>query len=145
MTLSWLMQLMVAGILLQTLFFKFTGADESVYIFSTVGRFVHVPGVEPWGRIGSGVIELVASVLLLVPPTAAVGALVAIGVLGGAILSHLFILGIDVQGDGGLLFGLALAAFAGSSVVLVIRRAGLPIIGQFFQTGQSRRSPALRA
>lgn len=145
MTLSWLMQLMVAGILLQTLFFKFTGADESVYIFSTVGRFVHVPGVEPWGRIGSGVIELVASVLLLVPPTAAVGALVAIGVLGGAILSHLFILGIDVQGDGGLLFGLALAAFAGSFVVLVIRRAGLPIVGQFFQAGQSTRRPALRA
>ena len=128
--LSWLMQLMVAGILLQTLFFKFTGADESVYIFSTVGSFVHVPGVEPWGRIGSGVVELAASLLLLVPGTAALGALVAIGVLGGAILSHLVVLGIDVQGDGGLLFGLALAAFAGSVVVLVIRRAGLPVVGR---------------
>ena len=124
------MQLMVAGILLQTLFFKFTGADESVYIFSTVGSFVHVPGVEPWGRIGSGVVKLAASLLLLVPGTAALGALVAIGVLGGAILSHLVVLGIDVQGDGGLLFGLALAAFAGSVVVLVIRRAGLPVVGR---------------
>ena len=139
------MQLMVAGILLQTLFFKFTGADESVYIFSTVASFVHVPGVEPWGRIGSGVVELVASLLLLVPRTAALGALVAIGVLGGAILSHLFILGIDVQGDGGLLFGLALTAFAGSAVVLVMRRASLPFVGQFFQAGQASRRPALRA
>ena len=57
---GWLLQLLVAGILLQTLFFKFTGAEESVYIFSTLGRFVGVPGVEPWGRIGSGVVELVA-------------------------------------------------------------------------------------
>ena len=139
------MQLMVAGILLQTLFFKFTGADESVYIFSTVGSFVHVPGVEPWGRLGSGVVELVASLLLLVPRTAALGALVAIGVLGGAIMSHLFILGIDVKGDGGLLFGLGLAAFAGSAVVLVVRRAGLPVVGHFFQAGQSTRRSALRA
>ena len=56
---TWLLQLGVAGILLQTLFFKFTGAEESVYIFSTVGRFLNIAGVEPWGRIGSGVLELI--------------------------------------------------------------------------------------
>ena len=127
------MQLTVAGILLQTLFFKFTGADESVYIFSTVGRFVHVPGVEPWGRLGSGVVELVASLLLLVPATSALGALVATGVLSGAILSHLTVLGIEVKGDGGLLFGLALAVFACSAIVLIIRRAQLPVVGHYFE------------
>ena len=71
---SWVAQLTVAGILLQTLFFKFTGAEESVYIFTTLGRFVHVAGVEPWGRIGSGVIELIAGLMLLVPATAPLGA-----------------------------------------------------------------------
>ena len=130
---SWLMQLVVAGILLQTLFFKFTGAEESVYIFSTLGRFVGVAGVEPWGRIGSGVIELIASLLLMVPATASMGALVAMGVMGGAIVIHLVVLGIEVKGDGGLLFGLALAAFAGSVIVLVLRRSQLPVLGRFFQ------------
>src|SRR5262245_58924346 len=105
---SWVLQLAVAVILLQTLFFKFTAADESVYIFSTVGRFLNIPAVEPWGRIGSGVIELVASILLIVPVTASIGAVLTMGVMAGAIASHLLILGIDVKGDGGLLFGLAI-------------------------------------
>ena len=130
---SWCLQCAVAAILLQTLFFKFTGAEESVYIFSTVGRFINVPGVEPWGRIGSGVVELVASVLLIVPATASVGAVVTLAVLGGAIMSHLLILGIEVKGDGGLLFGLALTAFAGSAIILALRRAQLPVLGRFFQ------------
>lgn len=131
--LSWVVQLLIAGILLQTLFFKFTGAEESVYIFSTLGRFVGFAGVEPWGRIGSGVIELIASLLLMVPATVSIGALVAMGVMVGAIVSHLVVLGIEVKGDGGLLFGLALAAFAGSAIVLVLRRSQLPVVGRFFQ------------
>jgi putative oxidoreductase len=130
---SWLLQLVVAGILLQTLFFKFTGAEESVYIFSTVGRFFNIAGVEPWGRIGSGVVELVASLLLLVPSTASIGAILTMGVIGGAIVSHLVILGIDVKGDGGLLFGLALTAFIGSAIVLILRRSQIPLIGRLFQ------------
>ena len=130
---SWLIQLGIAAILLQTLFFKFTGAEESVYIFSTVGRFLHVSGVEPWGRIGSGVLELIASLLLLVPGTAAIGAVLSMGVMGGAIASHLVILGIDIKGDGGLLFGLALIAFAGSTIVLMLRRSQIPVLGRFFQ------------
>ena len=130
---GWLLQLLVAGILLQTLFFKFTGAEESVYIFSTLGRFVGVPGVEPWGRIGSGVVELIASLLLLVPATASIGALIAMGVMGGAIVSHLLVLGIEVKGDGGLLFVLALTAFAGSAMVLILRRSQIPILSRFLQ------------
>jgi hypothetical protein len=131
--LSWVLQLAVAGILLQTLFFKFTGAEESVYIFSTVGRFLHITGMEPWGRIGSGVLELIASLLLIVPATASIGAILTMGVMAGALLSHLFVLGLEVKGDGGLLFGLALAAFIGSAIVLALRRAQIPVVGRFFQ------------
>jgi hypothetical protein len=130
---SWLLQLAVAGILLQTLFFKFTGAEESVYIFSTVGRFLGIAGFEPWGRIGSGVVELIASLLLIVPATASIGAILTMGVMAGAILSHLVVLGIEVKGDGGLLFGLAVAAFIGSAIVLVLRRAQIPVLSRFFQ------------
>jgi putative oxidoreductase len=117
--LSWLLQIVVAVILLQTLFFKFTGAEESIYIFTTVGA-------EPWGRYGSGVMELIAAVLLLIPGTVAVGALLAAGVGVGAVFSHLTLLGIDVKGDGGLLFGLACVVLAGSAVVLAIHRRELP-------------------
>jgi hypothetical protein len=130
---SWFLQVGVAGILLQTLFFKFTGAEESVYIFSTVGRFLNIAGVEPWGRIGSGVVELIASLLLLVPATASIGAVLAMGVMGGAIVSHLVILGIEVKGDGGLLFGLALTVFIGSAIVLILRRSQIPVLGRLLQ------------
>jgi hypothetical protein len=119
---SWALQLIVAGILLQTLFFKFTGAAESVYIFSTLG-------VEPWGRVGSGVVELIAAILLLVPATVTIGAVLALGIIVGAILSHLTVLGIDVQGDGGLLFFLALAVFIASAAILVLRRGEIPVLG----------------
>jgi putative oxidoreductase len=120
---SWGCQLLVAGILLQTLFFKFTGAEESIYIFTKVGA-------EPWGRIGSGVVELIAAILLLTPALVPLGAILTVGVMSGAILSHLTILGIEVQGDGGLLFGLALTAFLGSLAVLFIRRTAIPVIGR---------------
>ena len=119
---SWILQLIVAGILLQTLFFKFTGAAESVYIFSALGA-------EPWGRIGSGVVELLAAVLLLVPATSTIGAAVALAVISGAIVSHLTVLGIEVQGDGGLLFGLAITVFVASAVILLLRRAEIPVLG----------------
>jgi len=119
---SWAVRLTVAGILLQTLFFKFTAAPESVYIFRTLG-------MEPWGRIGSGIVELIAAMLLLVPPTVAIGAVLSLGVISGAIMSHLTRLGIVVQDDGGLLFGLALAVLLGSGAVLLLHRAQLPVIG----------------
>ena len=120
---SWGCQLVVAGILLQTLFFKFTGAEESVYIFTKVGA-------EPWGRIGSGIMELVAAVMLLVPALVPYGAILTLGAMSGALLSHLTILGIEVKGDGGLLFVLALTCFVGAMVIVVLHRAQIPVIGR---------------
>lgn len=117
---SWILQLVVAGILFQTLFFKFTGAEESVYIFSTLG-------VEPWGRIAAGLAELAVVALILYPPTAAVGALAALGVMSGALVSHTRI-GLVVREDGGLLFGLAVAVFVASAAIVVIRRAELAML-----------------
>jgi hypothetical protein len=125
---SWALQIIVAAILFQTLFFKFTGAAESVYIFSKLE-------LEPWGRIGSGIVELIAVILLLIPSTVTLGAILSIGVISGAIISHLTKLGVvvinsDGTTDGGLLFALALAVFVGSAVVLFIRRAEIPLVGQ---------------
>lgn len=101
-----------AIILLQTLFFKFTAAPESVFIFSTLG-------MEPWGRIGSGAVELLAALLLLLPRTAWIGAGLAVGVMAGAVLSHLFVLGVEIMDDGGTLFLLALIVLFCSLVVLL--------------------------
>ncbi|MEP0846403.1 MAG: DoxX family protein [Phycisphaerae bacterium] len=120
---SWLLQLVAAAILFQTLFFKFTAAEESVYIFTTLG-------MEPWGRIGSGIAELVACVLLLAPRTGPVGALLALGVISAAIVSHLTKLGIVVRDDGGLLFALALVTFTSCAAVLLIRRCELPALAR---------------
>jgi putative oxidoreductase len=111
-----------AIILVQTLFFKFTGAEESVYIFTKVGA-------EPFGRIGSGIVELIAAILLFVPRLTWLGATLACGVMAGAIMSHLTILGIDVLGDGGLLFSLACIVFACSLFVLWVKKSDLPILG----------------
>src|SRR3982751_2704940 len=93
----WILRIIAALIMLQTLYFKFTAADESVYIFSKLG-------MEPWGRIGTGILELVASILILYPKTTVLGALLAIGLMGGAIFFHLTRLGIIVQNDNGQLF-----------------------------------------
>ncbi len=122
---SWVLQVVVAVILLQTLFFKFTGAVESVYIFSTLGA-------EPWGRIGSGVIELIASVFLLFPRTVTLGALLALGTISGALFAHLTRLGIALTavGDRGELFALAVVVFVASLGILLLRRRQIPIIGE---------------
>lgn len=122
---SWACQIVAAIILGQTLFFKFTAAPESVFIFTTLG-------VEPWGRIGSGVMELFAALMLLIPRMHAIGAGLAIGLMAGAIGAHLTTLGIEVQGDGGTLFGLAVTTAVCAAVVLVIRRRELPLIGSRF-------------
>ena len=96
----WILRIIAAGILLQTLFFKFSGAAESIYIFSALGA-------EPYGRIGSGIAELIVAVLILIPKTTWIGALGGCGIMTGAILSHLLVLGIVVENDGGFLFLLA--------------------------------------
>ena len=112
------MSVLAAILLIQSLFFKFTGAQESMYIFNQLG-------MEPYGRIGTGIAELIIAVLLIVPKTSLVGAVLAIGVIGGAILSHLFILGIEVQDDGGLLFGLALIIFISCAISILLQRKKL--------------------
>ena len=121
--LSWLLRITAAIILLQTLFFKFTAASESVYIFTKVGA-------EPWGRIGSGVIELIAAILILTQRFTWLGSLLAMGVMAGAVVSHLTVLGIEVQGDKGLLFALALTVFVCSTVNLLLHRTEIPVIGR---------------
>lgn len=121
--LSWVLRITAAIILLQTLFFKFTAAPESVYIFTKVGA-------EPWGRIGSGVVELIAAILILTPRFTWLGSLLAIGVMAGAILSHITVLGIEVQGDKGLLFALALIVFVCSTANLLLHRSEIPVVGR---------------
>lgn len=116
---SWVVRIAVVAVLFQTLFFKFTGAPESKYIFETLG-------MEPHGRIGSGVAELVAGLLLLWPRFVWAGAGLALAVISGAIMSHLTKLGIEVQGDGGLLFGMAVFVWVASATVLVLHRGQLP-------------------
>jgi uncharacterized membrane protein YphA (DoxX/SURF4 family) len=114
----WILRLASAIILLQTLYFKFTAAPESVYIFTKVG-------IEPWGRIGSGIVELIASILILIPRTTSVGALLAIGTISGAIFFHLTKLGIVVQNDGGQLFILACVVFICCAILLILFRKQL--------------------
>jgi uncharacterized membrane protein YphA (DoxX/SURF4 family) len=122
---SWVLRLAVAVILVQTLYFKFTGAPESVYIFETVG-------MEPWGRYGSGVGELIAAILILLPSTVWLGAAMAMGTISGAIFFHLTKLGIEIMGDGGLLFALAVVVFVFSALLLLIHRAQwMAVIAKF--------------
>ena len=112
---TWIIKLTAVVILVQTLYFKFTGAEESVYIFSTLGA-------EPFGRIGSGVIELFASILILIPRTTLLGALMGLGTMAGAILSHLVFLGIVVKNDGGTLFILAIITFICCAILVFQNR-----------------------
>ena len=121
---AWICRVAAAVILLQTLFFKFTAAPESVYIFTKAG-------LEPWGRIGSGIAELIAAILILIPATTWLGAGLALAVMASAIFSHLTVLGIVVMDDGGLLFGLALAVATCSVVLLFLQRRRVPIIGAY--------------
>ena len=120
----WAIKLLAVIILLQTLYFKFTAAEESVYIFSTLGA-------EPYGRIGSGIIELVASILILIPRTTLLGALLGLGTMFGAITSHLFILGIEVKNDGGTLFALAIITFLCCAVLVFQNKNKIPDLLRF--------------
>jgi len=121
----WILRLLAAIILLQTLYFKFSAAPESIYIFSKIG-------MEPWGRIGSGIFELIAGILILIPATTVFGALLAIALMSGAIFFHLTRLGISVQNDGGQLFIYALVVFVSSGVLAIIYRSDLLAIRKFF-------------
>jgi putative oxidoreductase len=124
---SWVLRLVTAIILLQTLYFKFTGQPESIELFTKLG-------VEPWGRIGTGIFELIASILLLIPATVFFGALLGVGLMSGAILSHIAVIGIESQGDGGQLFMLAIIVMICSAILLLIhKQTGLDLYRKFFQ------------
>ena len=134
---SWACRLTAAVILLQTLFFKFTAAPESVYIFTRLGVFLNhylpslsVERVQVYARIGSGIMELTASILLLVPSGAWAGAVLAMAATGGAIFSHVTFLGLVVMDDGGLLFALALIVFGTSATALFLHRSQIPLFGR---------------
>lgn len=123
--LSWVLRIVAAVILLQTLYFKFTGHPESVELFTKLG-------VEPWGRIGTGIIELITGILLLIPATAVIGAFLGVGLMAGAIVSHLTVIGIESKGDGGQLFYLAITVLACCVVLLVLHKdQGLRLIKKF--------------
>jgi len=139
LVLSWACRIVAAIILLQTLFFKFTAAPESVYISTKLGAFIHtylpfasIGTVEVSGRIGSGIMELIAAVLLLTPRFVWAGAILAMAATGGAIVSHLTFLGIEVQGDKGLLFFLAIAVLVTSVSALFLHRMQIPVFGKRF-------------
>lgn len=115
---TWILRLLAAVIMLQTLYFKFSASAESVYIFSTLN-------MEPWGRIGTGIFELIASGLILYPRTTGIGALLGMGLMGGAIFFHLTKLGFEVMNDGGQLFIYALLVFISCLVLVIIYRKNL--------------------
>jgi uncharacterized membrane protein YphA (DoxX/SURF4 family) len=117
------LRIAVAVILIQTLRFKFSAHPDSVYIFETVG-------LEPYGRIGVGILELVAGILLLIPKTVWAGALLTLGLIGGAVVMHLTQLGIEVNGDGGVLFYTAIITFLLSAVILYYFRKDVPVVGK---------------
>ncbi|OUS00699.1 DoxX family protein [Flavobacteriales bacterium 33_180_T64] len=118
-----LLRIIIALILIQTLRFKFTAHVDSVYIFTKVG-------LEPIGRIGIGIIELIAGLLLLFRKTAWAGAIITLGIIGGAIMMHLTKLGIEINNDGGILFYTAITTFLLALTVIYIYKKDIPIIGK---------------
>lgn len=112
---SWILRVLVSVILLQTLYFKFSGHPESVALFTKLG-------VEPWGRITLGCIELIVGITLLIPKTSALASFFSTGILAGAIATHLFIIGIVSNNDGGALFMMALAGFILSASLFLLQK-----------------------
>lgn len=122
----WVLRIIAALIMLQTLYFKFSGAEESVYIFSQLG-------MEPWGRIGTGVLELIASILILYPRTTFFGSVLATGLMIGAIVAHITKLGFVVKDDGGQLFIYALLVLVSSAILAIIyRHDGMSFLKRIF-------------
>lgn len=126
--LQWVLRLIAAIIMLQTLYFKFSGAEESVYIFTQMG-------IEPWGRYATGIAELIASILILYKPLTAFGSLMAVGIMSGALVSHILVLGVVVKDDNGLLFSYALIVWLASVILAWLNRAQLVDFLKKFKKG----------
>lgn len=118
-----ILRIVIAILLLQTLYFKFSAHPDSVYIFTKVG-------LEPFGRIGIGILELISAVLILIKRTIWIGALLTLGIIGSAIIMHLTQLGITINNDDGLLFYMALIVFLLSAIVLINERKNVLIISK---------------
>ena len=114
---TWVLRILAALILLQTLYFKFTAKPESVELFTILG-------MEPWGRIGTGVAELIASILILIPRTTLLGALMGLGLMAGAIFFHLTKLGVNFGGDV-VLFIYAVIVFVCCLALIIIHRRNI--------------------
>jgi uncharacterized membrane protein YphA (DoxX/SURF4 family) len=113
----WVLRLLAALIMLQTLYFKFTAHPQSVHLFTVLG-------LEPWGRIGTGLLELIASLLILYPRTTGYGALLGLGLMAGALFFHLTKLGIVFDGDA-VLFIYASIAFTCCAILVILYRREL--------------------
>jgi len=113
-----IIRIIIAVLLLQTLYYKFSAHPDSVYIFTQIG-------LEPFGRVGIGVLELIAAILIIIPRTIWIGSLLTIGIIGGAIIMHLTLLGITINNDGGLLFYMALIVFLLSLIILINERKNI--------------------
>ena len=119
------LKIIAAIIMLQTLFYKFSGAQESIDLFTKLAG-----ENEAYMRIGTGVLELIASIFLLIPKTTWFGALMTFGLMSGAVFSHLTKLGISHNNDGGLLFGAALVTLIIGVFILYKERKNIPILGE---------------
>jgi uncharacterized membrane protein YphA (DoxX/SURF4 family) len=120
-----ILKIVAAVIMLQTLFYKFSGAQESIDLFTKL-----VGENEVYMRIGTGILELIASIFLLIPKTTWFGALMTFGLMSGAVFSHLTKLGISHNNDGGLLFGAALVTLIIGVFILYKERKNIPILGE---------------
>ena len=129
--LLWIPRLAIAAVLGMTLPAKFTGAEDAVALFTALG-------VEPWGRVALGVVEALLVVGILLPQTWVLAAALTTGLLGGAILSHLTVLGVEVSDDGGALFAMALVGTASGAVITWMRRRELPVVGRWFGGSEGR-------
>lgn len=112
---SMILRIVVAVIFIQTLFFKFTAHPDSVELFTALG-------VEPFGRIGLGIVELIVSLLILIPKTKALGIVSSIGIMIGAIGSHFLVIGTNFKGDGGALFAMAVVVFIAATILFFMHK-----------------------
>ena len=132
---SWALRIIAAVILLQTLYFKFTGHPQSIRLFTSIGAYIHWYGANPYMRIGTGVMELIAGILLLLPSTSFIGALMSLGVISGAIATHLFIptVGINFGGDPWLFIMAVIVFFCSLLIMLIEKEQGIAWYNKFFK------------
>lgn len=121
------LKIIAAIIMLQTLFFKFTGAQESIDLFTKLAG-----ENEPYLRIGTGLLELIASILLFTPKKTWLGAGLTIALMGGAIFGHLTKLGIEHNNDNGALLTSALITLIAGAILLFINKKDIPFVGEKF-------------